>query len=74
MLHRASSTGVVFQSYNLLLNASAVENVVLSMNLSADGSQNCNLDNLGNATGSKQDRNVDNRTDRIKIMNRMGAS
>lgn len=32
--YRALNIGVVFQSYNLLLNASAVENVVLSMNLS----------------------------------------
>lgn len=36
--YRALSIGVVFQSYNLLLNASAVENVVLSMNLSGDRS------------------------------------
>ena len=36
--YRALSIGVVFQSYNLLLNASAVENVVLSMNLSGDKS------------------------------------
>lgn len=34
--YRALNIGVVFQSYNLLLNASAVENVVLSMNLSAN--------------------------------------
>lgn len=34
--YRALSIGVVFQSYNLLLNASAVENVVLSMNLSGN--------------------------------------
>lgn len=36
--YRALSIGVVFQSYNLLLNASAVENVTLSMNLSGDRS------------------------------------
>lgn len=32
--YRAKSIGVIFQSYNLLLNASAVENIVLSMNIS----------------------------------------
>lgn len=36
--YRSSDIGVVFQSYNLLLNVSAVENVVLSMNLSGDKS------------------------------------
>lgn len=36
--YRALNIGVVFQSYNLLLNASAVENVILSMNLSGDRS------------------------------------
>lgn len=36
--YRASGIGVVFQSYNLLLNASAVENVVLAMSLSGDKS------------------------------------
>lgn len=36
--YRALNIGVVFQSYNLLLNASAVENVILSMNLSGDKS------------------------------------
>ncbi|MDE6639790.1 MAG: ABC transporter ATP-binding protein [Acetatifactor sp.] len=36
--YRALNIGVVFQGYNLLLNASAVENVVLSMNLSGDRS------------------------------------
>ena len=34
--YRAQSIGVVFQSYNLLTNATAVENIVLSMNISRD--------------------------------------
>jgi len=32
--YRARSIGVVFQSFNLLTNATAVENIVLSMNIS----------------------------------------
>lgn len=32
--YRAESIGVIFQGYNLLTNASAVENIVLSMNIS----------------------------------------
>lgn len=36
--YRAQSIGVIFQSYNLLPGASAVENVVLAMNLSGDKS------------------------------------
>lgn len=32
--YRAKSIGVVFQSFNLLLNATAIENIVLSMNIS----------------------------------------
>jgi putative ABC transport system ATP-binding protein len=32
--YRAKSIGVVFQSYNLLTNATAVENIVLSLNIS----------------------------------------
>ena len=32
--YRAKNIGVVFQSYNLLLNATAAENIVLSMNIS----------------------------------------
>ena len=35
--YRAKSIGVIFQSYNLLLNATAVENIVLSMNISGSG-------------------------------------
>lgn len=32
--YRAKSIGVVFQSFNLLTNATAIENIVLSMNIS----------------------------------------
>ena len=32
--YRAESIGVIFQGYNLLTNATAVENIVLSMNIS----------------------------------------
>jgi len=35
--YRAKNIGVVFQSYNLLLNATAAENIVLSMNISGSG-------------------------------------
>ncbi|HEY5590390.1 MAG TPA: ABC transporter ATP-binding protein [Paludibacter sp.] len=32
--YRAKNIGVIFQSYNLLINATALENIVLSMNIS----------------------------------------
>jgi putative ABC transport system ATP-binding protein len=32
--YRAKNVGVIFQSYNLLINATALENIVLSMNIS----------------------------------------
>ena len=35
--YRAKGIGVVFQSYNLLTNATAVENIVLSMSISGSG-------------------------------------
>ena len=38
--YRAKSIGVIFQSYNLLINATAVENIVLSMNISGDKRKN----------------------------------
>jgi len=34
--YRAKGIGVVFQSYNLITNASAVENIILSMNISGN--------------------------------------
>ena len=38
--YRAKSIGVIFQNYNLMLNATAVENVVLSMNISGNNTKN----------------------------------
>lgn len=38
--YRAKSIGVIFQSYNLLLNATAVDNIVLSMSISGSGTKN----------------------------------
>lgn len=32
--YRAKNIGVIFQSYNLLINATALENIILSMNIS----------------------------------------
>ncbi len=38
--YRAKNIGVIFQSYNLLTNATAVENIDLSMNVSGSGEKN----------------------------------
>jgi len=38
--YRAKNIGVIFQSYNLLLNATAAENIVLSMNISGSAEKN----------------------------------
>lgn len=35
--YRAKNIGVIFQSYNLLINATAAENIILSMNISGSG-------------------------------------
>lgn len=35
--YRAKNIGVIFQGYNLLINATALENIVLSMNISGSG-------------------------------------
>lgn len=37
--YRARSIGTVFQSYNLLTNATAIENIILSMNISKEKSR-----------------------------------
>lgn len=38
--YRAQSIGVIFQGYNLLANASAIDNIVLAMNISKDKERN----------------------------------
>jgi putative ABC transport system ATP-binding protein len=38
--YRANNIGVIFQAYNLLTNATAVENIILSMNISDNGARN----------------------------------
>ncbi len=38
--YRAKSVGVIFQGYNLLTNATALENIVLSMNISGSREKN----------------------------------
>ncbi|MEN2259113.1 ABC transporter ATP-binding protein [Paraclostridium benzoelyticum] len=39
-LYRAKDIGVIFQGYNLLLNATAKENILLSMNISNSNQEN----------------------------------
>ncbi|TPB41177.1 ABC transporter, partial [Burkholderia pseudomallei] len=39
-LYRANDIGVIFQGYNLLLNATAKENILLSMNISNSKQEN----------------------------------
>ncbi len=38
--YRAKSIGVIFQGYNLLINATALENIILSMNISGSHIKN----------------------------------
>lgn len=79
--YRALNIGVVFQSYNLLLNASAVENVVLSMNLSANVRKSVR-ENLGeNARGNVSENaggniggNVCENMSGIKSVNKRAAA
>lgn len=67
--YRALNIGVVFQSYNLLLNASAVENVVLSMNLSGDRS----ADKKSSAYGLLEKLGIDRATADRKILKLSGG-
>lgn len=75
--YRALNIGVVFQSYNLLLNASAVENVVLSMNLSANVRKSAGRNIRGNvrenARGDISGNVCENMSD-IKSVNKKAAA
>jgi len=39
-VYRSKDIGVIFQNYNLLINATAIENIVLSMNISGSPEKN----------------------------------
>ena len=67
--YRAKNIGVIFQGYNLLTNCSAIENVVLSMNISGN-----------RATGKKEiayrllsDLGIDRETANRKILQLSGG-
>jgi putative ABC transport system ATP-binding protein len=49
--YRSKSIGVIFQSYNLLLNSTAVYNITLSMNISGSTIGHAPEHTSGNATG-----------------------
>ncbi|WP_290061939.1 ABC transporter ATP-binding protein [Paraclostridium bifermentans] len=68
-LYRAKDIGVIFQGYNLLLNATAKENIVLSMNISNSKQENKDkyIDDL------LQDLGIDSDKANRKILNLSGG-
>lgn len=68
-LYRAKDIGVIFQGYNLLLNATAKENIVLSMNISNSKQENKEkyIDDL------LQDLGIDSDKANRKILNLSGG-
>ena len=67
--YRAKNIGVVFQSYNLLLNATAVENIVLSMNISGSDI----ADKKAYAYKLLEDMDIDEETANRKILKLSGG-
>jgi putative ABC transport system ATP-binding protein len=67
--YRAKSVGVIFQSYNLLLNATAVENIVLSMNISGSAEK----DKKAYAYKLLEDVGIDRETADRKILKLSGG-
>lgn len=68
-LYRAKDIGVIFQGYNLLLNATAKENILLSMNIS--NSKQENKDKY--IDGLLQDVGIDSDKVNRKILNLSGG-
>lgn len=68
-LYRAKDIGVIFQGYNLLLNATAKENILLSMNISNSKQENKEkyIDDL------LQDVGIDSDKANRKILNLSGG-
>ena len=67
--YRAKNIGVVFQSYNLLLNATAAENIALSMNISGSGEK----DKRGYAYRLLEKIGIDRETADRKILKLSGG-
>ena len=67
--YRAKGIGVVFQSYNLLTNATAVENIVLSLNISGSKQQ----DKKAYAYGLLEKMGIDRETADRKILKLSGG-
>ncbi len=67
--YRAKDIGVIFQSYNLLINATAIENIILSMNISGakDRSKKQTAIALLNRVG------IDDETARRKVLKLLGG-
>lgn len=67
--YRAKDIGVVFQSYNLLINATALENIVLSMNISGVKDD----DKKKTALALLQKVGIDEETARRKVLKLSGG-
>ena len=70
--YRAKSIGVIFQSYNLLLNSTAVYNITLSMSISGSGIKSKQA-KKGHAYGLLQKVGVDRETADRKILRLSGG-
>ncbi|MCL2665505.1 MAG: ABC transporter ATP-binding protein [Defluviitaleaceae bacterium] len=67
--YRAKKIGVIFQAFNLLTNANAIENIVLSMQISGNETR----DKTGCAYGLLQKMGIDKETASRKILKLSGG-